>query len=124
MPARFLLAAGGVGNTKLPKETKKPFRETINPLKNLKIAKSAVFEAQGYQGVSKTHDFAGETNSFRFRFVWAVFRFARNRGATVSPKGLMPRRPETQKAIGLPQARKNLQKPLIRAKSFFRLVSL
>jgi len=65
-----LLAAGGVGNTKLPKETKKPFRETINPLKNLKIAKSAVFEAQGYQGVSKTHDFVGETISFGFRFTW------------------------------------------------------
>jgi hypothetical protein len=31
--------------------------------------------AQGYQRLSKTHDFAGETISFRFRFTWASFGF-------------------------------------------------
>jgi hypothetical protein len=40
-------------------------------LKNLKTAKSGIFRVKGYQALSKTHDFAGETFSFRFRFIWA-----------------------------------------------------
>jgi hypothetical protein len=51
----------------------KSFRETLQPLKNLKTARSGNFQAQGYQGLSKTHDFAGEAISFRFRFIWASF---------------------------------------------------
>jgi len=45
---------------------KNRFAETLNPLKNLKTAKSGIFRAQGYQALSKTLDFAGETISFRF----------------------------------------------------------
>jgi hypothetical protein len=48
------------------------------PLKNLETAKSGVFRAQGNQSLSKTHDFAGESFSFRFRFTRASLRFARN----------------------------------------------
>jgi hypothetical protein len=47
----------------------KAFRETLNPLKNHKAAKSGPSGAQGFQELSKTRDFAGETISFRFRFV-------------------------------------------------------
>jgi hypothetical protein len=52
---------------------KKSLRETFSPLKNLKTAKSGIFRVKGYQALSKTHDFAGETISFRFRFTWASF---------------------------------------------------
>ena len=56
-------------------ESKKSLRETLNPLKTLKTAKSGVFRIQQYQRLRKSRDFAGETNSFRFRFVWAsLFR--------------------------------------------------
>jgi hypothetical protein len=54
-------------------EEKKSLRETFSPLKNLKTAKSGIFRVKGYQALSKTHDFAGETISFRFRFTWACF---------------------------------------------------
>jgi hypothetical protein len=48
------------------REIEKPLRETHRPLKSLKTAKSGVFLAQGYQWLSKAHDFAGETFSFHF----------------------------------------------------------
>jgi hypothetical protein len=51
------------------------FREMPKALKFLKTAKSNNFWTQGYQRLSKTHDFAGETISFRFRFTWASFSF-------------------------------------------------
>jgi hypothetical protein len=64
----------------------KSLREMLNALKSFKTAKFANFWAQGYQGLSKTHDFAGETISFRFRFTWFRFRFARNlAGASAGP---------------------------------------
>jgi hypothetical protein len=47
-------------------EMKKSLRETLRPLKSLKTAKSSDFRAQRNQELSKTHDFAGETFSFRF----------------------------------------------------------
>jgi len=47
-------------------------------LKKLKTAKYRFFGVQAYQQLSKSHDFAGETISFRFRFVLPFFRFARN----------------------------------------------
>ncbi len=83
----------------------KSFREALNPLISLKTAKLGAFGTQGYQRLSKFHDFAGETNSFRFRFVLPFFRFARN-GAPGAKK---------------PQRAKNLE---IVEKSFFRLVTL
>jgi hypothetical protein len=48
---------------------KKTLRETIKPLISLKTAKFGASWAQRYQGLSRTHDFAGETNSFRPGFV-------------------------------------------------------
>ena len=54
-------------------ESKKSLRETPNPLRTLKTAKSRIFRAQRYQRLGKSRDFAGETISFRFRFVWASF---------------------------------------------------
>src|SRR5271169_4717492 len=63
-----------------PMKNEKSFREMPNPLKSHKTAKSGLFGVQGYQGLSKTHDFADEMISFRFRFVLAIFRFARNFG--------------------------------------------
>jgi hypothetical protein len=47
-------------------KNEKSLRETLSPLKSFKTAKSGVFRAQRFQRVSKTHDFAGETISFRF----------------------------------------------------------
>jgi len=83
----------------------KALRETLNPLKNLKTAKFGVFGTQAYQRLSKSRDFAGETISFRFRFVSPFFRFARN-GAPGAKK---------------PQRAKNLQAS---EKSFFRRITL
>ena len=79
---------------------RKSLRETVNPLKRLKTAKSSVFSPQRYQGLGQTRDFAGEAIWFRFRFVFvsrAIFC------------------PKTGRREGL----KNLQKPPIVKKGFF-----
>jgi hypothetical protein len=57
------MGKGRVGEAK----TKISLRETFRSLKSLKTAKSCDFRVQRYQALSKTHDFAGEANSFRFR---------------------------------------------------------
>jgi hypothetical protein len=69
----------GCGARKVALEEKR-FAKRLTPLKTLKTAKSVLFLAQGYQGLSKTHDFVGETISFGFRFTWLRFGFARNPG--------------------------------------------
>ena len=98
-------ANSGLRTPDLGSETKKSLRETLIPLKSLKTAKSGNLRAQRYQGVSKTRDFAGETISFHFRFVWALcepeFRFCDG------PYGRLG---------GL----KNLEKGAMREKAFFR----
>jgi hypothetical protein len=48
---------------------KKSLRETLKLLNSLKTAKSRDFRDQQYQGLSKTHDFAGEAISLRLGFV-------------------------------------------------------
>ena len=64
-------------------QKEKLFRETLKPLKSLKTAKSHSFPAQGFQALGKTHDFAGEAISFRFRFVCARLGFrAKCRGVS------------------------------------------
>jgi hypothetical protein len=96
------LSAPGRGQRPRPTRppNEKSFRETLNPLKSLKTAKSADFQAQGYQRLSKTRDFAGETISFRFRFVWAAREISR---------------PETGHLEGL----KNLENAPSSKKAFF-----
>jgi hypothetical protein len=75
----------------------KPLRETLRPLKSLKTAKFADFRTQGYQGLTKTHDFAGEAISLRFGWFW-------------------------QQGEAVPSF-KNLETPPTSTKGFFRLVT-
>jgi hypothetical protein len=49
-------------------------REMLRPLKSLKTAKSRDFGNQRYQGLSKSHDFAGEAVSFHLGFVFGLAR--------------------------------------------------
>jgi hypothetical protein len=86
-------------------KAEKSFRETLNPLKSLKIAKSEVLGDKGYQPLSKTHDFAGETISFRIASLGLRFWFrAKCRTARRGGAG----------------EHKNLENPPIRGKSFLR----
>ena len=65
---------------------RKSLRETLNPLKTLKTAKSGDFSMQGNQRLSKSRDFAGETISLRFPFIF------------VSREILSPKKPQWGKA--------------------------
>jgi hypothetical protein len=90
-----------ISHSQLMKKIKNPFRETPSPLKSLKTAKSSYFPTQRYQLLSKTHDFAGETFSFRFApFSFRVGRTAQRAGD-----------------------RENLENPSTRENSFFGLVT-
>jgi hypothetical protein len=74
----------GVGENERPEgeqKEKKSLRETPKTLKSLKTAKFRDFRTQRYQGFSKTHDFAGEAFSLRFRF--ARVRGAAGRGSKI-----------------------------------------
>ena len=62
-PRAVLSAPGPQDSAK----SEKSLRETLSPLKSFKTAKSGNFRPKGYQRLSKAHDFAGETISFRFR---------------------------------------------------------
>ena len=59
-------SAGAVKPAAVPAKIENALRETLKPLKTLKTAKFGDFPPQGYQGLNKTHDFAGETISLRF----------------------------------------------------------
>jgi hypothetical protein len=120
------LLGGGEGRSderEFAAKFEKALREMVNPLIFLKTAKSRVFRAQGYQGLSKTPDFAGEAISFRFRFVWSVFRLARNFVATALPVCPTALKPGTIESMGRPQARKNLEKPLTSTNDLFRFAT-
>jgi hypothetical protein len=65
-----IIACQRLGGHLLDAKFEKAFRETLSPLKSLKTAKFHDFRTQEYQGLSKTHDFAGETISLRFGFIW------------------------------------------------------
>jgi len=62
---------GGHEEHFLDTKFEKSFRETLKPLKTLKTAKFGVLRAQRNQRFSKSRNFAGETISFRFGFVFA-----------------------------------------------------
>ena len=66
MKGCFGCSAGAVKPADVPAKIENALRETLKPLKTLKTAKFGDFPPQGYQGLNKTHDFAGETISLRF----------------------------------------------------------
>jgi hypothetical protein len=96
--------AGGGGEA----EMKKSFRETHSPLKSLKTAKSGDFRVQRYQRLSKTHDFVGETFSFRF----ARLSFRGNSAIPIWRRRAPPGR-----------SLKSLENPSTRQNSFLRLAT-
>jgi hypothetical protein len=70
----------------------KSFRETHNPLTNLKTAKSGNFRRPRYQLLSKTHDIAGETISFRARNFHGAATRGSGRGSNIWRKAIFSKK--------------------------------